>query len=135
MGELMPKFVDIETPYAGRTYKEVTRNIRYTRACLSDSLLKGEIPFASHLLYTQTGILDDNSPEEREMGIMAGKKLIETLNATTVVYTDLGISKGMDLGIKIAKKDRRKIEYRSLGRGWGAKFLKDEGRHSHNSIW
>lgn len=136
------KFVDIESPYAGASLgkgsagvREVLRNIRYTRACMRDSLLRGEIPFASHLIYTQSGILDDNVPEERHMGIMAGKELIERLNATTAVYTDLGISKGMELGIKIAKENGRSIEYRSLGDGWEKTLNSVEDAHSHNRIW
>lgn len=131
----MQEFVDIETPYSARTHSEVVKNIRYARACVRDSLLKGEIPFASHLFYTQTGILDDNLPNERKKGIKAGKALIERLNATTVVYTDLGTSKGMKLGINMAIKCGRRIKYRRLGSGWEAEFLKHENKHSHNKIW
>ncbi|MGD0729567.1 MAG: hypothetical protein ABR981_05820 [Candidatus Micrarchaeaceae archaeon] len=131
----MQKFVDIETPYSAPTLSQVAKHIRYTRACVRDSLLKKEIPFASHLFYTQTGILDDNLTDERQRGIMAGKVLIEKLDATTVVYTDLGISKGMELGIKIAKKSKRKIEYRTLGKNWEVEFFKFEGAHSHNKVW
>ena len=40
--------------------------------CLRDSLLRGEGPITSHLLYTQPGVLDDQIPEERQMGIDAG---------------------------------------------------------------
>ena len=131
----MRRFVDIETPYSAKEDREVIRNIRYTRAAMRDSLLRGEIPFASHLLYTQSGVLDDNLPDERKMGIMAGKELIEKLEATTVVYTDLGISKGMELGIGIAKKSKRKVVYRKLGKDWERKFLRTENGHSHNKIW
>jgi hypothetical protein len=35
-------------------------------------LLRGESPIASHLLYTQPGILKDDVPEERPLGIEAG---------------------------------------------------------------
>ncbi len=129
------KFVDIETPYAAPTADGITKNIRYARACMRDCLLREEIPFASHLLYTQTGILDDNLPHERERGIMAGKAMIEKLNATTVVYTDLGMSRGMEFGIEMAKKSGREIEYRSLGSGWESEFSVHEGNHSHNKIW
>jgi|GEM_PF-1890098 hypothetical protein len=136
------RFVDIESPYAGASLgkgsagvREVLRNIRYTRACMRDSLLRGEIPFASHLVYTQSGILDDNVPQERHLGIMAGKELIEKLNASTVVYTDLGISKGMELGIKMAQESGRSIEYRSLGEGWKNALNSLEDLHSHNRIW
>lgn len=129
------KFVDIESPYSGSTAEEVALNIRYARACVRDCLLRREIPFASHLLYTQTGILDDNLPEERQIGIMAGKAIIEKLDATTVVYTDLGISRGMQFGIELAEKSKRQIEYRSLGKDWACEFLRRENGHSQNEIW
>ena len=61
----MEKFVDIESPYSASNHEELVRNIRYARACVRDSLLRGEVPFASHLFYTQGGILDDNVKEER----------------------------------------------------------------------
>ena len=131
----MQKFVDIETPYSAPTREEVVRNIRYARACMRDCLLRREIPFASHLLYTQTGILDDNVPEERERGIMAGKAMIEKLGATTVVYTDLGVSKGMELGIRMAEDRGRRVEYRNLGSDWEKRFLRREEDHSHNGVW
>ena len=43
----------------------------YARACVRDSLLRGEAPIASHLLYTQPGVLRDNVAGEREQGIAA----------------------------------------------------------------
>lgn len=131
----MHRFVDIETPYSAKTLSGVRKNIRYARACVRDSLLRGEVPFASHIFYTQSGILDDNLHGERKRGILAGKAMIERLNATTVVYTDLGVSKGMKLGIKLAKSSGRNVEYRTLGDGWEEKFLKCEDGHSHNDIW
>lgn len=132
----MERFVDVETPYMGKTKGEVKRNIIYTRACVRDCLIRGEIPFASHLFYTQPGILDDNIPEERNWGINAGKILIESLpNISTVVYQDLGISKGMQYGIERAQKVGRRVEYRSLGDGWEKKELEVALRHSHASVW
>src|SRR3546814_12910998 len=64
------KLVIIESPYAG----DVEENTRYARACLQDCLRRGEAPFASHLLYTQPGILDDRVPDERELGLEAGRR-------------------------------------------------------------
>ena len=60
----MSEFVTVivESPYAG----DVERNERYARACIRDCLLRGEAPFASHLLYTQAGVLDDTIKEERD---------------------------------------------------------------------
>jgi DNA modification methylase len=105
-----PLNVVIESPYAG----DVERNVTYARRCMKDSLLRGENPFASHLLYTQEGILDDSIPAERVRGIEAGFSLAQFADAT-VVYTDLDITDGMKLGIEEAKKQGRAIIYRKLG--------------------
>jgi hypothetical protein len=101
--------VIIESPYAG----DVERNEKYARECMADCFKRGEAPFASHLLYTQIGVLNDLIPDERKLGIDAG--LIWGACADkTVLYTDLGISKGMQYGIDNANKVGRQIEYRSL---------------------
>ncbi len=106
------RLVVIESPFAG----DVEKNVRYARAAMRDSLLRGEAPYASHLLYTQEGVLDDLIPAEREHGIQAGFAWRQVAVAT-VVYTDLGISKGMQYGIDDAKKRGCPIEYRTLP-GW-----------------
>ncbi|MCH7568734.1 MAG: hypothetical protein IIA87_04910 [Nanoarchaeota archaeon] len=131
----MANFVDIESPYMASNQEELKRNIRYARACVRDSLLKDEIPFASHLFYTQPGILDDNIPDERERGIMAGKEMTAALNATTVVYTDLGITAGMEKGIKLAREKGRNVIHRTLGENWEEEFAEHERNHSHNESW
>lgn len=99
----------IESPYAG----DVERNVRYARACVRDSLLRGEAPIASHLLYTQEGILDDNVPAERRQGIDAGLAW-RFVSDGTVVYLDLGLSSGMLYGIEAAKRAGKPVLYRNL---------------------
>ena len=99
----------IESPYAGN----VEKNIKYARACMRDSLLREEHPFVMHLLYTQNGILDDDIPSERNLGIEAGLAWGKHASKT-VVYTNLGITPGMELGIQRAKDEGREIEYRVL---------------------
>jgi len=132
----MARFVDVETPYMGENEEQVRRNLLYARACVRDCLLRGETPFASHLFFTQPGILDDNIPKERDMGINAGKLLIESLpGIVTVVYQDLGISKGMQYGIERAISNGRSIEYRTLGDKWKEKELEIAIRHSHAGLW
>ena len=101
--------VILESPYVG----DVERNLAYARACLRDCLLRGEAPIASHLLYTQPGVLDDNKREERNLGIEAGL-VWGSLAEATVVYTDRGISGGMKFGIERAWKEGRPVEYRKL---------------------
>ncbi len=107
-----PSLVIVESPYAGNT----ERNERYARACLRDCLLRGESPFASHLLYTQTGVLNDALKTERMRGIVSGLAW-GRVAARTVVYTDLGVSAGMQQGIDAAKSVGRPVEYRSLPDG------------------
>ncbi len=107
------KRVIIESPFAGRTLEEAAKNLAYARACFRDSLLRGEAPYASHLLYTQPGILDDSNAIERKQGIEAGLEW-GLVADTTVVYRDLGISRGMDQGIAAARTVNRPIEFRSL---------------------
>lgn len=107
--------VIVESPYAGN----VTRNRRYLRACLRDSLRRGEFPFASHGLYTS--VLRDTVPGDRELGIRAGLAWGKHATAT-VVYTDLGISSGMARGIQAANEAGRFVATRTLGGTWkGAK--------------
>ena len=101
--------VIVESPYAG----DVETHVAYARACIRDCLSRGEAPIASHLLYTQPGILDDTIATERAWGIAAGLAW-GTVAEATVVYTDHGISNGMRHGIENAENSHRLIEYRTL---------------------
>lgn len=103
------KLVILESPFAGN----VERNIRYARAAVRDSLMRGEAPIASHLLYTQEGILDDTVPDERAMGIDAGLAWREKSDGT-VVYNDFGCSRGMLYGIERAEQSGKTVEIRTL---------------------
>lgn len=106
------RLVIIESPFAG----DVEKNLRYLRAAMRDCLLRGEAPFASHAIYTQAGVLDDGVEHERQLGIAAGLVWGAQAHAT-VVYTDLGESRGMKYGIANARACNRPIEYRALP-GW-----------------
>lgn len=103
------RLVIIESPYAG----DVEANVEYARRCVRDSLSRGEAPIASHLLYTQPNILNDDKPEERQWGIDAGLAWRRVAEAS-VVYTDRGISAGMNYGIQEAISAGVPIEYRSI---------------------
>jgi hypothetical protein len=102
--------VILESPYSG----DVERNVKYACAAVRDSLARGEAPLASHLLYTR--MLNDWVPMERELGIAAGLAWGAVAQAT-VVYTDLGISTGMQHGIDRAKLEGRPVELRSIPEG------------------
>lgn len=105
--------VSIESPFAG----DVETNLRYARACMRDSIQRGEAPIASHLLYTQPGILDDQKPEERKLGMACGFAWNKMAHMT-VVYTDLGVTKGMHEGMERAARDGRPVHTRMLGPNW-----------------
>jgi len=103
------KLVIVESPYAG----DIETNERYARAAMADCLHRGEAPYASHLLYTQPGVLDDLDPAERRLGMEAGFAWGEIAHKT-IVYTDLGTTAGMEAGIARAIAANRPVEYRSI---------------------
>lgn len=109
----------LESPFKGRgrswieRFADAETNRRYARAAMRDCLLRGEAPFASHLLYTQDGVLDDDVEKERALGIEAG--LIWGACAEfTVVYTDRGITEGMRMGIDRANAEGRTVVMRTI---------------------
>lgn len=114
------KLVILESPFSGTSkywlIKKIQQwlNIRYARCCVKDCLKHNESAIASHLLYTQPGILDDDIPLDRERGIAAGHAWVKVADKM-VVFVDHGVSIGMEHGIKAAVKANVKIEYRSLG--------------------
>lgn len=107
------KLVVIESPFAGKNEEETEANLRYARMCMFDSIHRNEAPIASHLLYTQPGILDDAIPNERQRGIQAGFAWNKHADLVAV-YNDLGVSKGMVLGIAFAQANNIPVEVRTL---------------------
>jgi hypothetical protein len=95
-------FTIVESPYAPkgpRPEVELARNLAYVRAAMHDCFGRGEVPFASHALYTQPGVLDDLDPIERETGILAGRSVAAALALggplVRAFYLDRGESRGM----------------------------------------
>lgn len=103
------KLVILESPYAG----DVEANIKFARACMRDCLLRGEAPIASHLLYTQPGVLDDSIPSERAHGIAAGLAW-RFFADYSVFYTDKGWSKGMFEALHSAVREGLPVMFRAL---------------------
>lgn len=87
--------VVLESPYAGN----IERNIRFARKCMRDCIMRGEAPIASHLIYTQDGILNDDIDIERSLGIAMGLTWAKEADYA-VFYT----SKGWSTGMKSAKE-------------------------------
>lgn len=108
---LIPLVV-IESPLRG----SVRRNVAYAKAAMRDSINRGEAPYASHLLYAQAGILDDEVAAEREIGISCGLRWGEKAELVAA-YVDLGVSDGMRQGIAAAAERGQTVEYRTIP-GW-----------------
>lgn len=101
--------VIVESPFAG----DVEANIDYARRCVRDCVMRGEAPIASHLLFTQPGILRDEIADERRAGIACGLAWISVADAM-VVYIDRGISTGMQNAMIVAMAANIPVEERKL---------------------
>lgn len=99
--------VILVSPYTG----DVEGNIKYARACMHDCISKGESPLAPHLLFTQ--VLDDVTPEQRELGLSLGAAWVARA-VKVVVYGDKDISEGMAYEIREANRLGKPVEYRLL---------------------
>jgi hypothetical protein len=95
--------VVIESPYAADTAAGVARNMRYARACMAYCIANDAAPFASHLLYTQPGVLNDKDPAERKNGMRAGFAVAAKLQERWF-FIDLGMTDGMLRGEEAAAK-------------------------------
>jgi hypothetical protein len=110
------RLVVIESPYSSSNGYPIETNVQYARAAMRDCLHRGEAPYASHLLYTQPNVLRDEVPADRELGMAAGFAWGAKADCV-VVYTDLGVTAGMTMGIEKAQARGIKIEYRTIARG------------------
>ena len=106
--------VIVESPFAGNDVAHEDLHVEYARACMRDAFVRGEVPYASHLLYTQPGVLDDDVPEQRELGIAGGHLFLKRCADFVAAYVDMWISTGMRRGIAEASACGRAVEYRSL---------------------
>ena len=103
----------LESPFAAFDNRTVEDNVEYARKCVRDSLSRWEAPIASHLLYTQDGILDDNIPHERKWWIDAWLVWKEVADKH-VFYIDYWMSRGMKYALEYATKNNIPVEYRTL---------------------
>lgn len=104
------KRVIIESPFGA----DPDLFIPYARRAVADCIQRGEAPLASHLLYTQPGILDDAIPDERNLGIAAGLSWYAVAEAC-IIYLDHGMSRGMVEGIRHARSLGIPTEERYIG--------------------
>lgn len=102
------RLVILESPFAG----DVDGNIAYAKAAIHDCLERGEAPIASHLLFTQPGVLRDGDADERRLGLAAGWAWYGAPGVAAVYYLDRGMSSGMAAALPIAKANHVPVEFR-----------------------
>lgn len=103
------KLVILESPYAG----DISANIMFARRCIHDCLVRDEAPIASHLLFTQPGVLRDEDPAERALGIAAGLAWLPRADYS-VFYTDRGWSSGMLAALHLSLEKKLNFYIRAL---------------------
>lgn len=92
--------VYVASRYAGDVERNVALAIGYCRRVID----AGYMPVASHLLYPQ--ILNDNNPDERELGLLFGLALLRMCDEVWVFGE---VSEGMAKEIEEAKKLNKKL--------------------------
>lgn len=105
--------IEVESPYTA-THEDkdvqsnmVARNIAYARLACHYVMRQGHVPIASHLFFTQPGMLDDRDPAQRKQGIDAGKHVSDILRCPAWFFMDLGWSGGMEHGKRAAERRSR----------------------------
>ena len=92
--------VYVASRYAGDVEKNVALAISYCRRVMD----AGYMPVASHLLYPQ--ILNDNDPDERELGLLFGLALLRMCDEVWVFGE---VSEGMAREIEDARRLNKKL--------------------------
>ncbi|MCM1439358.1 MAG: hypothetical protein NC131_09200 [Roseburia sp.] len=92
----------VASRYAGDVDANIAAAIGYCRRVIAE----GYMPIASHLLYPQ--ILNDDNPEERELGLMFGLALIRISDEVWVFGS---VSSGVALEIEEAKRLKKHLRY------------------------
>ena len=105
--------VILESPYQGDEMGMKINEI-YGEFCMHDMLVNhNESPYASHLLYTRNHVLRDWVAKDRELGIKAGFEW-RVVAERSAFYCDLGMTKGMEQGIKDVNKKGGRYDIRWL---------------------
>ena len=94
--------VYVASRYAGDVGRNTAAAITYCRRVISE----GYMPVASHLLYPQ--MLNDDDPEERNLGLLFGLALLRMCDE---VWVFGAISPGVAQEIEEAKRLKKQIRY------------------------
>ena len=95
--------VYIASKYAGDVERNTADAIRYARFAIEQK----RIPVVSHLLYPQ--VLNDNDPQQREIGLLFGQALLALCEEVWVFGNDY--SSGMQAEIHEAHRLKKQIRF------------------------
>lgn len=93
---------------ASRVSGEIERNMALAKVYCLYAMSKNVVPVVPHLMLE--GVLDDNDPEERTLGITVGLELLRKCDEIWAFTDERGISEGMANEISLA--DQLKIPIR-----------------------
>lgn len=102
--------VAVESPLKANEAYSREQFKRYRELCLKDAIDRGEEVYCSHWL---ADILDDDDPRERMQGLMIGLKWAAKADYA-VLYTDFGVSEGMQIALEMYSQIGMRVERRSL---------------------
>lgn len=94
----------VASRYAGDVEANVAAAVEFCKYVIERKC----IPVASHLLYPQ--MLDDNNPEERELGLMFGLSLLAVCDEVWC-FGDVSSSVGVQQEIAEARRLGKKVRY------------------------
>lgn len=98
------KKVYVASRYAGDVATNTATALEYCRYVIKEKC----IPVASHILYAASGMLNDSSEAEREIGMMFGLSLLAVCDEVWVFGE---VSDGMRQEINEAKKLGKRVRY------------------------
>ena len=107
----MMRRVVIESPFRATETYSAAQFAAYLDACLSDAINRGEAPFASHAIYPR--VLNDANPVDRHQGIAMGLEWGSAADLVAV-YSDFGVSEGMDEAIRFYASRNVPVEWRRI---------------------
>lgn len=115
--------VFLESPFHSKDPIVFQRNIAYAQRCMLDSRRRNELPFVSHLLWTQhpespTYFIDDEKYRYEDIGrekALKDLRIIRKRCDKVIFCIDYGYSSGMLEGLKQCQKENIPYEVRCIG--------------------
>lgn len=106
------KLVFVVSPYSATEKTQLEGNVAYAVMAMRDCFARGEAPYVGHIMYPC--VLRDDVPEERTLGMESAWGFLARCDLM-VVYTDRGVSIGMQADINEAKRLGVPIVTRQIG--------------------